>query len=81
MHLAEKILLPQPLTFGGDYPLTYLTGRQYPEKAVSRKLPLGWSTAKNQLNASSRTKQRVIECLGPVVGGGSKPEKLSDAKP
>ena len=20
MHLAEKILLPQPLTFGGDYP-------------------------------------------------------------
>jgi hypothetical protein len=21
MHLAEKILLPQPLTFGGDYPI------------------------------------------------------------
>jgi hypothetical protein len=20
MHLAEEILLPQPLTFGGDYP-------------------------------------------------------------
>ena len=24
MHLAEKILLPQPLTFGGDYLMTPL---------------------------------------------------------
>ena len=26
MHLAEKILLMQPLSFGGDYPRNILTG-------------------------------------------------------